>query len=66
MGALLFCFFSAYCAQFVTNKIGKTLEKSRVFQCGGEGEIRTLAPLSRPTPLAGAPLHQLEYFSNIR
>ena len=23
---------------------------------GGEGEIRTLAPLSRPTPLAGAPL----------
>ena len=23
---------------------------------GGEGEIRTPAPLSRPTPLAGAPL----------
>lgn len=23
---------------------------------GGEGEIRTLAPVSRPTPLAGAPL----------
>ena len=30
---------------------------------GGEEVIRTLAPLSRPTPLAGAPLHQLEYFS---
>ncbi len=30
---------------------------------GGEGETRTLAPVSRPTPLAGAPLHQLEYFS---
>ena len=23
---------------------------------GGVGEIRTLAPVSRPTPLAGAPL----------
>ena len=23
---------------------------------GGEGGIRTLAPVSRPTPLAGAPL----------
>ncbi len=31
--------------------------------CGGEGEIRTPAPVSRPTPLAGEPLHQLEYFS---
>ena len=30
---------------------------------GGEGETRTLAPVSRPTPLAGAPRHQLEYFS---
>ena len=31
---------------------------------GGEGETRTLAPgLIRPTPLAGAPRHQLEYFS---
>ena len=24
--------------------------------CGGEGEIRTLAPRKQPTPLAGAPL----------
>ena len=30
---------------------------------GGEGETRTLAPVTRPTPLAGAPRHQLEYFS---
>ena len=31
---------------------------------GGEGGTRTLAPLfRRPTPLAGAPRHQLEYFS---
>ncbi len=31
---------------------------------GGEGGTRTLAPgFSRPTPLAGAPRHQLEYFS---
>ena len=33
------------------------------FLFGGEGETRTLAPVSRPTPLAGAPRHQLEYFS---
>ena len=31
---------------------------------GGEGGTRTLAPVTRPTPLAGAPRHQLEYFSN--
>ena len=31
---------------------------------GGVGETRTLAPgFSRPTPLAGAPRHQLEYYS---
>ena len=30
---------------------------------GAEGETRTLAPVTRPTPLAGAPRHQLEYFS---
>ena len=30
---------------------------------GGEEETRTPAPVSRPTPLAGAPRHQLEYFS---
>ena len=31
---------------------------------GGVGETRTLAPeFTRPTPLAGAPRHQLEYYS---
>ena len=29
---------------------------------GAEGGIRTLAAVSHPTPLAGAPRHQLEYF----
>ena len=32
------------------------------FLFGAEGETRTLAPVTRPTPLAGAPRHQLEYF----
>ena len=30
----------------------------------GEGGIWTLAPVARPTPLAGAPLRPLEYFSS--
>ena len=34
-----------------------------VFFIGGEEETRTPAPVTRPTPLAGAPRHQLEYFS---
>ena len=41
-------------------------EKSTAFAVlfrGGEGETRTPAPVTRPTPLAGAPRHQLEYFS---
>ena len=32
---------------------------------GGEGETRTPAPVARPTPLAGAPRHQLEYFCKL-
>ena len=32
---------------------------------GGEGGTRTLAPVTRPTPLAGLPRHQLEYFSKL-
>ena len=32
---------------------------------GAEGETRTLAPVTRPTPLAGAPRHQLEYFCKL-
>lgn len=34
-----------------------------VVHFGGDGETRTLAPVSRPTPLAGEPLHQLGYIS---
>ena len=32
---------------------------------GGVGEIWTLAPVSRPIPLAGAPLQPLEYYSSV-
>ena len=35
------------------------------FLFGGDGETRTLAPVSRPTPLAGEPLHQLGYISKL-
>ena len=35
------------------------------FRFGGEEETRTPAPVARPTPLAGAPRHQLEYFSMV-
>ena len=38
-----------------------SLENANAF--GGEGGTRTLAPVAQPTPLAGAPRHQLEYFS---
>ena len=31
---------------------------------GGEGGIWTLAPVSRPTPLAGEPLHHLSTSPN--
>ena len=33
--------------------------KDWLFLFGGDGETRTLAPVSRPTPLAGAPRHHL-------
>ena len=38
--------------------------KSRI--SNGERGIWTLAPVARPTPLAGAPLQPLEYFSSRR
>ena len=41
----------------------KPLKQAVFRRFGGEGETRTLAPVTRPTPLAGAPRHQLEYFS---
>ena len=37
----------------------------KFFTRNGEGGIWTLAPVARPTPLAGAPLRPLEYFSLI-
>ena len=36
-----------------------------IFKQNGERGIWTLAPVARPTPLAGAPLQPLEYFSII-
>ena len=45
----------------VATKRKDTKEKTSV-SFGAEGETRTLAPVARPTPLAGAPRHQLEYF----
>lgn len=44
--------------------IKKDTQKMGVY-FGAEGEIRTLASVSRPTPLAGAPRHQLEYFCKL-
>ena len=34
-----------------------------LFCDGGVAETRTLAPVTRPTSLAGTPLHQLGYYS---
>ena len=44
----------------------KPLDQGVIFKIktNGEGGIRTLAPLARSIPLAGAPLQPLEYFSN--
>ena len=53
------------CKGFLSYKNEKSPWKSRTFS-GGEGEIWTLAPVTRPTPLAGAPLRPLEYFSILR
>ena len=56
-----------YLKKLRTEDIEKSSHLSKKDNClqngGGEGETRTLAPVSRPMPLAGAPLHQLEYFS---
>ena len=47
--------------KFIYTKRKSTKENPCAFS-GAEGETRTLAPVTRPTPLAGAPRHQLEYF----
>ena len=43
--------------------LNKKRQPIRLSFFGGEEETRTPAPVTRPTPLAGAPRHQLEYFS---
>ena len=48
---------------FFTSK--KEVSKNDTSFFGAEGETRTLAPVTRPTPLAGAPRHQLEYFCKL-
>ena len=52
--------FESLCPFCIIQKKG-TGENPDTFP-GAEGETRTLAPVTRPTPLAGAPRHQLEYF----
>ena len=52
--------FESLCPFCIIQKKG-TGENPDTFS-GAEGETRTLAPVTRPTPLAGAPRHQLEYF----
>ena len=52
--------FESPCPFCIIQKKG-TGENPDTFS-GAEGETRTLAPVTRPTPLAGAPRHQLEYF----
>ena len=41
--------------------IKKSRRQKAVGIFGADGEIRTLAAVTHPTPLAGAPRHQLEY-----
>ena len=53
--------FSSLLGGKLQTKRKDTKEKTSV-SFGAEGETRTLAPVARPTPLAGAPRHQLEYF----
>ncbi len=49
--------------RFVSAKRKDTQFLNCVSIVGGEGGSRTLATVSRPTPLAGGPLRPLEYFS---
>ena len=55
-------FYSAFQMMPKTRK-NRTVKPFLAIQCGffhgGDGEIWTLAPVSRPTPLAGEPRHHL-------
>ena len=48
----------------VTAVKGRCLNRLTNGPYGREEGIRTLAPVTRPTPLAGEPLEPLGYFSN--
>ena len=58
----LFLFFELPCSRLSCLNQKKEVSKNDTSFFGAEGETRTLAPVTRPTPLAGAPRHQLEYF----
>ncbi len=47
-------------SKFYTTSINRSTPKRCASFYGGGQEIRTLAPVSRPTPLAGEPLWPLE------
>ena len=57
---LFLCFTTAFSnLSACTNKKSRRQKAVGIF--GADGEIRTLAAVTHPTPLAGAPRHQLEY-----
>ena len=57
---LFLCFATAFSnLSACTNKKSRRQKAVGIF--GADGEIRTLAAVTHPTPLAGAPRHQLEY-----
>ena len=53
-----------FCHRFVNNFF-KKIRTTYIANKSGERGIRTLAPVTRPIPLAGAPLRPLEYFSKV-
>ena len=55
---LFLCFALPFSNLFIKKK---NKHKSACSFFGADGEIRTLAAVAHPTPLAGAPRHQLEY-----
>ena len=64
--------FNYQCSFVVSRQLPKNIkcfftcqQKFSSFLKSGERGIWTLAPVARPTPLAGAPLRPLEYFSEL-
>ena len=59
--------FGSALADIIPNRTNEKGPSSRMnLNFDGEGGIWTPAPCNRPTPLAGAPLRPLEYFSKAR